>query len=95
MNTDEEKFFSELCVMKKELKESLNIHSGSQKIKHLIIEELLDVELSMDKLTNGEYGICENCGEPMPLGVLEMIPTLKSMKDIEQVEGFYRKQIYT
>ncbi len=38
-------------------------------------EDLLGkVERALDRIEKGEYGICESCGEPIPVARLEVLP---------------------
>ena len=38
---------------------------------------LMDVDESLDRIENGMYGICEECGEPIGLKRLEVKPVAK------------------
>jgi DnaK suppressor protein len=38
------------------------------------IRTLAEVELSLRRLTTGEYGICGSCGQPIPEGRLRALP---------------------
>ncbi len=40
-----------------------------QKMSHLA-----EIERSLYKLENGSYGVCDNCGEPIEQGRLEVLP---------------------
>jgi DnaK suppressor protein len=39
-----------------------------------ILDQLAEVENALGKFDNGTYGICEVCGQPIPLARLEALP---------------------
>lgn len=43
-------------------------------IKDEIRSRLDDVRFAMDKIKQGEYGICEKCGEPIEKEILDIVP---------------------
>ncbi len=47
-------------------------------------EELKKVNLSLQKIKKGKYGICEKCGEPIIQGRLEAYPQAEYCKDCQQ-----------
>ena len=40
--------------------------------------ELAELELASDRLRDGDYGICENCGEPIAFARLEALPNVRT-----------------
>lgn len=40
----------------------------------ILLAELRQVERALRQLVNGEYGLCEDCGEPIPTRRLERLP---------------------
>ena len=38
------------------------------------IERLREIEDALDRLADGTYGICENCGEAIPIERLKVLP---------------------
>ncbi|MCA1831456.1 MAG: TraR/DksA family transcriptional regulator [Actinomycetota bacterium] len=50
-------------------------------------EGLHDVELALDKLDKGTYGLCERCGEPIGLERLEALPAARLCLSCKQKEG--------
>jgi DnaK suppressor protein len=46
------------------------------------------IEVALQKIDDGTYGVCERCGEPIPAARLEAIPyTPYCIKDAEWLEG--------
>ncbi len=39
------------------------------------IQELRDTEAAQERLAQGTFGICDDCGEPIPIGRLQVYPT--------------------
>ncbi len=50
-------------------------------------EGLHDVNLALDKLERGEYGICERCGEAIAPERLEALPHARLCMRDKQLEG--------
>jgi len=50
-------------------------------------EELKEIQVALQKILNGTYGICESCGQPIEENRLEAIPTCRYCKKCaEEVE---------
>jgi DnaK suppressor protein len=43
-------------------------------LENRIRQELARVEHALDKIEKGTYGLCDNCGKPIPPGRLEALP---------------------
>jgi len=43
-------------------------------LENRIRQELARVEHALDKIEKGTYGLCDNCGKPIPLERLEALP---------------------
>jgi DnaK suppressor protein len=43
-------------------------------LENRIRKELAKVEHALDKIQNGSYGLCDNCGKPIDPGRLEALP---------------------
>jgi DnaK suppressor protein len=43
-------------------------------LENLIRQELAAVQHALDKFEKGKYGLCENCGQPIPPERLEALP---------------------
>ncbi|NOY78440.1 MAG: hypothetical protein GXO76_11290 [Calditrichaeota bacterium] len=43
-------------------------------------EELREIQVALQKILNGTYGICESCGQPIEESRLEAIPTCRYCK---------------
>jgi RNA polymerase-binding transcription factor DksA len=91
MEADYRKLYTELRKTKQELQERLNSHVT---IEPFIKEEIQDIEIAMNKILTGSYGRCEQSGELIPKEILDLIPTIKSLKDMESIGHFFRKPIY-
>jgi DnaK suppressor protein len=48
-------------------------------------EDLADVETALDKIREGRYGICENCGEEISSNVLKLSPESKLCKNCKRL----------
>ena len=94
MEASVKKLYSELRRTKEELVERLENRDCSSKIKLYIKDELQDVEWAMGKISAGTYGTCEVSGELIPFEILEVMPTIKSMSEMEDMSEFCRKPIY-
>jgi DnaK suppressor protein len=46
-------------------------------IKGRDVLKLKSIQEALAKLANGEFGICEECGEPIPVRRLEINPTFR------------------
>ncbi|PKG25239.1 hypothetical protein [Niallia nealsonii] len=93
MNMKLEELYTELRMTQIELITTLRVKRAS-KINQYIEAELKDVEESMKRLENGDFGTCEISGELIPEDILAMIPIVKSKQDIQQMQYFYRKGFY-
>ncbi|KHD86202.1 hypothetical protein [Heyndrickxia ginsengihumi] len=64
------------------LQEELSIYEAKDEtVQQLIYEELKDIEQALIKCQKGQYGACEQTGDPLPAHWLKEVPTLKSSKD--------------
>ncbi|GKU82399.1 hypothetical protein [Niallia sp. NCCP-28] len=93
MNMKLEELYTELRMTQIELMTTLRVKRKS-KINQYIEAELKDVEESMKRLENGDFGKCEISGELIPEDILSMIPLVKSNQDIQKMQYFYRKGFY-
>jgi RNA polymerase-binding transcription factor DksA len=94
MEANVKKLYSELRRTKKELVERLENGACSSNIQLLLNDELQDVDCAISKITAGTYGTCELSGELIPIEILEAIPTIKSIREVEKMGEYYRKSIY-
>ncbi|HEX9696432.1 MAG TPA: TraR/DksA C4-type zinc finger protein [Actinomycetota bacterium] len=44
-------------------------------------ERLVDINIAIDKLANGTYGLCERCGKPIGAERLEALPHTRLCSD--------------
>ncbi|WP_026581480.1 hypothetical protein [Bacillus sp. J33] len=94
MDAKAERLYSELRNTRQEILERLMEGNSSVLIKPILLEELHDIEQTLEKIENGNFGKCEISGELLPADLLEMIPTLKTMEDCTKLGKYYRKSIY-
>jgi hypothetical protein len=94
MDAKVEKLYSELRNTRQELLEKLMDESSSKLIRPFILEELFDVENTIDRIEKGVYGRCEVSGEILPDEILAEVPTIKSLADCNTLENYYRKSLY-
>lgn len=94
MEANEAKIYLELRNIQKELMESLRNHQCSPLTKPIIEEELKDIEETINRIENGSYGTCEISGELIPNDYLAMVPTIKSMEDIQGISKYFCKSIH-
>jgi RNA polymerase-binding transcription factor DksA len=93
MDPLQEKLFLELRQTQEEILMSLKNKEKNDWIMEILEEELIDINAAIEKLENGSYGQCDDSGEPLPDHLLKIMPTIKSNKDRETMEYFYRKPI--
>ncbi|KAB2335343.1 hypothetical protein [Bacillus mesophilum] len=86
--------YSELRNTRQELLERLMNGTSNPIIKPILLEELHDVERTIAKLEQGNYGMCELSGELLPTELLKEIPTLQSKDDYTSLGKFYRKALF-
>lgn len=56
--------------------------------EHNLHDRLADVERALGKLDAGTYGVCEECGRPIPLARLKILPWARY--DVEHQAAFER-----
>ncbi|GLB61249.1 hypothetical protein [Cytobacillus sp. NCCP-133] len=94
MDAKAEGLYSELRNTRQEILERLMEGNSSALIKPLLLEELQDIEQTLNKIERGDFGKCEISGELLPEDLLQMIPTLKTMEDCSKLGKYYRKSIF-
>lgn len=95
MEAHEKKLYSELRTIRKELVLSLEEEKCSPSIKPIVEDELKDINKTIEKLESGKFGLCEVSGELIPSDFLKMVPTIKSLDDVERIYQFYCKPIHS
>lgn len=93
MDTCIETLYSELRKTRNELVDKLNDIGASPVIRPIIKEELSDVEDALNKLELGVFGKCEVSGELIPVELLGMVPTIKTLEDYYTIDGYFRKSL--
>jgi len=41
-------------------------------------DELTEIHAALDRLASGEFGVCGKCGEDIPVGRLQVVPTART-----------------
>ncbi|PLS06481.1 hypothetical protein [Neobacillus cucumis] len=95
MNAMQEKLFLELRQTKKEIESSLNKQQKQTWLTSILKAELVDINAAIQKFEEGKFGQCEISGEFIPEDLLKMIPTMRSIKDTEDLENYYKKPLST
>ncbi|MEW8969135.1 hypothetical protein [Mesobacillus jeotgali] len=95
MESNLDYIYNELRETKTELLTYLNYGQRDERILHYIKDELRDIEAALKKMENGEYGKCEISGEYLPYEFLQTIPTARSAVELDDIEQYYRKPIYS
>lgn len=94
MEAHEQKLYSELRKIRKELQASLMQETCSDLIRPIIKDELKDIEETIERIERGKYGLCEISGELIPDNYLSMVPTIKSLDDVDEISKYFCKPIY-
>ncbi|MBO8176455.1 MAG: hypothetical protein H0Z31_03255 [Bacillus sp. (in: Bacteria)] len=81
---------SVLMALKKDLQ---NFSSSDVHVRSTMEKELIDINYALEKWENGQFGICECCGKPIPTEWLTVIPTIRTMDDWWEIKQYYRKPI--
>ncbi|MDP4162723.1 MAG: hypothetical protein Q8906_00030 [Bacillota bacterium] len=95
MKAMQEKLYWELRETEEEIIITLKKETPHEWLKQILRDELKDVRSAIGKLEMGCYGECELSGELLPEGLLEMVPILKSEKDWQNMNRFYKKALET
>lgn len=91
MNAMQEQLFWELRKTQLEILKSLNNKQKNEWMIPILEDELADISTAIQKLEEGNFGQCEMSGEPLPEHLLKNMPTIKSSKDSDNLEHFYKK----
>ncbi|NWQ43895.1 hypothetical protein MLOOGBEN_24645 [Bacillus sp. EB106-08-02-XG196] len=91
MNAMQEQLFWELRKTQIEILKSLNNKQKNEWMIPILEDELADISTAIQKLEEGNFGQCETSGEPLPEHLLKIMPTIKSSKDSDNLEHFYKK----
>lgn len=91
MNAMQEELFWELRKTQLEILKSLKNKQKNEWIVTVLEDELADITTAIEKLKEGNFGQCESSGEPIPENLLKIMPTIKTSRDTEILEYFYRK----
>jgi len=86
--------YNEIVMLVEDLENFLKNRSLSTHVKQLAEKELDDLLLTLEKMEQGSYGICEETGKPIPFELLYFQPTIRSFHDVEVVNHYFRKPVY-
>lgn len=89
-----EMLYEELRQSEKEILQALQTKDRHKGLQAIFEEELADVQAAIKKVETGNFGFCEISGEIIPENLMKLIPTLKSVNDISNLESFYKKTIH-
>ena len=67
-----------------ELAQAAAARSTSDALRHLIDEVRQDVEGALARLETGDYGVCEDCLQPIPLDRLRVLPEASRCVDCQR-----------
>jgi RNA polymerase-binding transcription factor DksA len=94
MDALHEMLYEELRLTEQEVLWSLKQKVRNHQLKAILEEELDDIRSALNKVQNGNYGLCEISGELIPGEWLKLVPTLKSVHDLGKFKSFFRKPLY-
>jgi DnaK suppressor protein len=60
-----------------EMAQEVSMYESALPMEHALEQKLRDINLALEKMTKGTYGICENCNEKIPIERLETKPEAK------------------
>lgn len=60
-----------------EMAQEVSMYESSLPVEHALELKLRDIDIALDKIRKGTYGICENCKEEIPAERLETKPEAK------------------
>lgn len=49
--------------------------AGRDAIARVLLDDMMQVDRALDRIANGSYGLCDDCGQPIPPRRLEARPT--------------------
>lgn len=61
-----------------EAAQEVSMYETNLPLEHTLEEKLQDINLALEKIAKGTYGICENCNEEIPIERLETKPEAKN-----------------
>ncbi|MDM5328015.1 hypothetical protein [Neobacillus sp. CF12] len=93
MNAMQEQLFWELRKTQIEIIRSLKNKQKNVWMIPILEDELADINTAIQKIEDGNFGQCETSGEPLSDDLLKIMPTIKSSKDTDELEHFYKKPI--
>jgi RNA polymerase-binding transcription factor DksA len=94
MNAMQEELFLELRQTQIEIENSLKNKQKPDWLTSILKEELADIDAALLKIKKGNFGQCEISGEFLPDDLLKIIPTIKSIKDSDDLEIYYKKSLH-
>lgn len=61
-----------------EMAQEVSMYESALPMEHVLEQKLQDINLALEKMAKGTYGICENCNEEIPVERLETKPEAKN-----------------
>ena len=94
MSTSFNDLYNEIVAMKNDLEEHLKNNDLSPQVKQLAEEELADLNMTLEKIRNGYYGVCEETGQPIPVELLFFQPTARTFREFNKILKFFKKPVF-
>jgi RNA polymerase-binding transcription factor DksA len=91
MKVFEKKLYEELRDIEREMNGRLENDLVHFKIKKYVEDELKDIQSTLQKMENGEFGKCEMSGELIPFDLLYAVPTVKTFNDFNEMKSYFKK----
>ncbi|KKR04085.1 MAG: DnaK suppressor protein [Parcubacteria group bacterium GW2011_GWF2_39_13b] len=61
-----------------EMAQEVSMYEAALPLERALEKKLQDINAALSKIENNQYGICENCGEEIPIERLETKPEAKN-----------------
>ncbi|MFD2443448.1 TraR/DksA family transcriptional regulator [Bacillus sp. CGMCC 1.16607] len=90
MKVFEKKLYEELRDFEREMKSKLDRNLVDERIKCFVEAELKDIQVTLCKIEDGQFGRCEMSGELIPFDLLSFVPTAKTFNDFKKIKAFYK-----
>jgi RNA polymerase-binding transcription factor DksA len=93
MEANIQKLYKELRENEQEITKKLDDETLEEWFGKILRDELFDIKLAIDKFDCGKFGKCEISGELLPQELIKMMPTVKSLQDLQGIDSFCRKPL--
>lgn len=93
MEANIKELYNELRVTEQEITQKLSDKTLEEWFGKILRDELFDIKWAIDKFDCGRFGKCEISGELLPQELIKMMPTVKSLQDLQGIDSFCRKPL--